>query len=80
MKLKRFEILLPLNYNDGRPIERNKFLVTHREILNHFGATTIDAIQAFGTWKYLGTLYADRLIRIRIDSTEPRDQPWTCAA
>ena len=31
MKLKRFEILLPLNYNDGRLIEREKFLATHRE-------------------------------------------------
>lgn len=73
MKLKRFEILLPLNYNDGTPIEPGKFLVTHHEILEKFGATTIDSIQALGTWVYRGTRYRDRLIRIRVDSSEARD-------
>jgi len=73
MKLKRFEILLPLNYNDGGPIEPAKFLVTHREILEAFGATTIDSIQALGTWVYRGTLYQDRLLRIRIDSPNAED-------
>jgi hypothetical protein len=46
MKLKRFEILLPLNYNDGRLIEREKFLETHKELVGKFRATTVDVIQA----------------------------------
>ena len=73
MKLKRFEILLPLNYNDGGLIEPAKYLVTHREILEPFGATTIDSIQALGTWMYLGTLYQDRPLRIGIDSPNAED-------
>jgi len=73
MKLQRFEILLRLNYNDGRPIERKKFLLMHRELLDKFGATTVDSIQALGTWKYRGILYRDRLIRVRIDSADPED-------
>ena len=52
MNLKRFEILLPLNYNDGRPIEREKFLLTHRELIRQFGATTVDTTRASGTWVY----------------------------
>lgn len=32
MKLTRFEILLPLNYNDVSSIEPEKFLLTHREL------------------------------------------------
>jgi hypothetical protein len=47
--------------------------VTHREILETFGATTIDSIQALGTWVYRGTLYRDRLIRNRIDSPNAED-------
>jgi hypothetical protein len=43
MKLKRFEILLPLNYNDGRLIEREKFLATHRELVGKFRATTVES-------------------------------------
>ena len=29
----RFEILLPLFYNDGRPVEREKFLQTDDELV-----------------------------------------------
>ncbi len=68
MKLKRFEILLPLNHNEGRPIERIKFRVTHEELLEKFGGTTVDSVRAWGHWKYRGTLYRDRLVRVRIDS------------
>ncbi len=64
MKLKRFAILLPLNHNDGRPIERKWFHITHHELVEEFGATTVDSVQAWGTWKYRGTLYRDRLIRV----------------
>ncbi len=73
MKLKRFEILLPLNHNDGRPIDRAKFRLTHDELLDKFGGTTVDTVRAWGHWKYRGTLYRDRLIRIRIDSGDPED-------
>ena len=71
MNLKRFEILLPLNYNDGRPIEREKFLLTHRELVRQFSATTVDTTRASGTWMYGGTLYEDLLIRVTVDSSEP---------
>jgi hypothetical protein len=71
MKLKRFGILLPLNYNDGKPIEPEKFLATQRELVERFGATTVDTIRAAGTWKYRGTLYRDHLMRFRVDSPEP---------
>jgi hypothetical protein len=60
-----------LNYNDGRPIEREKFLVTHRELVERFGATAVDTTRASGTWMYGGTLYEDLLIRVTVDSSEP---------
>jgi hypothetical protein len=73
MNLKRFEILLPLNYNDGRPIEREKFLLTQRELVRQFGATTVDTTRASGTWMYKGTLYEDLLMRVTVDSFEPNE-------
>lgn len=72
MMLKRLEILLPLNYNDGRRIEERKFVITHRDLLKKFGATTIDATRASGTWIYGGALYEDLLIGIIIDAFEPQ--------
>ena len=71
MKLKRFEILLPLNYNDGKPIEQDKFLATHRELVERFGATTVDTTKASGTWVYRGVTYEDLLVRVTIDSGDP---------
>lgn len=33
MPFERYEILLPLNYNDGTPIEPGKFQETRRELV-----------------------------------------------
>lgn len=63
----RFEILLPLFYNDGRPIEPEKFLATDDEVVQLFGASSTDHVTVHGKWKYLSTTYSDQLIRIRID-------------
>lgn len=63
MKWTRYEILLPLRYNDGRPIEREKFRQTNLELTERYSGTTGDLITAIGTWKYRGTLYEDLLVR-----------------
>ncbi len=73
MNFKRFEILLPLNYNDGRPIEQHKFLDTNHELLEKFDALTTDTVEATGSWKYGLILYQDRLVRIRVDAGNPDD-------
>ena len=67
MKSTRYEILLPLRYNDGRQIEVAKFDQTNWELLERFSATTTDTITAVGSWKYQGTLYEDRLLRLIVD-------------
>jgi hypothetical protein len=69
--MKRFEILLPLNYNDGSEIEQEKLDQTAEELDERFGATTQDTVQVLGTWKYGGTRYEDKLVRIRIDTNDP---------
>jgi hypothetical protein len=63
----RFELLLPLYYNDGRPIEKEKFLQTDEELVAQFGATSTDAVTVSGRWMYQSTLYEDRLTRVRVD-------------
>src|SRR5258708_6417952 len=70
-RTKRFEILLPLNDNDGALIEAEKFDQTAEELCNRFGAVTQDTARITGTWKYGGTGYRDNLLRMRIDSNDP---------
>jgi len=76
MKWTRYEILLPLRYNDGRRIESTKFDQTNLELLERFSATTADMITAVGSWKYQGTLYEDRLLRLIVDvqGSRPADE------
>lgn len=63
----RFEILLPLFYNDGRAIEDQKFVETDDELVSVFGATSTDSVTVQGHWQYQSTIYEDRLIRVRLD-------------
>jgi len=63
----RFEILLPLFHNDGRPVEREKFLQTDDELIQLFGATSTDTVVVRGRWLYQSTLYHDQLVRVRLD-------------
>src|SRR5262249_21358722 len=69
-RTKRYEILLPLNYNDGTLIEPEKFDQTCEELCERFGGITQDTVRITGTWKYGGTRYRDELLRIRIDTND----------
>ncbi len=71
----RFEILLPLFYNDGRQIEREKFLQTDDELVHLFGAASTDTVVVRGRWLYQSTLYQDQLIRVRLD-VEDKPENW----
>lgn len=66
----RFEILLPLFYNDGRAVERDKFVLTDDELVRAFGATSTDTVVVRGQWLYQSTTFHDQLIRIRIDAED----------
>jgi hypothetical protein len=69
--MKRFEILLPINYNDGAKIEIEKFDLTNGELSDRFEGMTQDTIRSTGIWKYGGNRYQDELTRIRIDTADP---------
>ena len=69
----RFEILLPLFYNDGRAIEPEKFLVTDEELIKQFGAISTDTVVVRDRWTYQSTVYSDQLVRVRFDVEDVPD-------
>jgi hypothetical protein len=71
----RFEILLPLFYNDGRRIEAEQFVQTDDELVRRFGATSTDMVVVRGRWLYQSTMYQDQLLRVRID-VEDTPENW----
>ncbi len=64
---KRYEVLLPVRYNDGTPIEEEKFLLTWSEARQQFGGLTIDLHPLRGIWVHEETVYEDELIRLVLD-------------
>jgi len=64
---KRYEVLLPVRYNDGTTIEEEKFLQTWLEARQQFGGLTIDLHPLRGIWVHEETVYEDELIRLVLD-------------
>ena len=54
--MKKYEIYLPLKYNDGREIEAEKIKQIREELIAVFGALTVSSQSApyQGIWKYGG--------------------------
>ena len=66
--MRRYEIYLPLNYNNGEPIESKKITAICDELALAFGAITISPLSAphQGRWKYGGVEYIDEIIKVEI--------------
>lgn len=65
------EILLPLYYNDGTPVEFAKFQQTLFELTEKFGgcrATPTDEVAYEGLWKYRGVVYRDLIKTVLIEA------------
>jgi hypothetical protein len=62
--IRRIEIYLPLDYNDGRPIEETKFIRLEDELLDRFAGLT--AVQRQfplqGLWRSQAEVFRDRVV------------------
>src|SRR5437016_2286321 len=67
MSFRRYEILLPTRYNDGRPIEQERFTLTRRELVAAFGAITWNPERLQGIWSQGGQVFEDANIKVVID-------------
>jgi hypothetical protein len=64
---QRFEILLPLKFNDDRPVPDELIGATILELRQRFGAISSETQTIHGTWSHLGEIYRDDLVRIFVD-------------
>ena len=66
--MRRYEIYLPLKYNDGKEIEPVKIQRIKQELVERFGAITVSSLSSpyQGTWKYGGVAYVDDIIKVEI--------------
>ena len=66
--MKKYEIYLPLKYNDGSKIEARKISRIREELVDVFGARTVSSQAApyQGAWSYGGIDFIDDIIKIEI--------------
>jgi len=74
---RRFEVLLPLRFNDGRDVPGEWIAEAVLEIVDHFGAASYETQKVEGHWRHSGILYRDDLVRIVVDVPDsPRNRQW----
>jgi hypothetical protein len=65
--LRRFEILLPLRFNDGQPVPDDLVGQTLLELRQQFHAISAETQVIRGFWQHQGEAYRDELVRVFLD-------------
>ena len=66
-EFRRFEILLPLQFNDGKPVPDELIIAVELELEKQFGAISAETQIIRGRWQSEGQTYRDNLVRLFID-------------
>lgn len=76
-RYRRFEVLLPLQFNDGREIRTERLTEAVLEVVDHFGAASYETQKVEGHWRHGGVIYRDDLVKIVVDvSDSTRNRQW----
>ncbi|MBM3836096.1 MAG: hypothetical protein FJ403_23095 [Verrucomicrobia bacterium] len=68
--MRESELYVPLDYNDGRPIENEKLTRLKRRLVDEFGGLTHSPQENEGLWR-VGTLtFRDRIVILRVPSQD----------
>ena len=67
---RRFEILLPLRFNDGQPVPDELIGETILELRRHFGAVSCETQTIHGMWQHQDQIFRDDLVRVFVDTLD----------
>jgi hypothetical protein len=65
--LRRFEILLPLRFNDGLPVPDELVGQTLLELRQQYNAVSAETQVIRGHWQHRGEVFRDELVRVFVD-------------
>jgi len=70
--MNKYEIYVPLKYNNGAAIEPKKIEQIQEQLMAAFGAITVSPLFApfQGTWRYGGVEFVDDIVRIEVITKE----------
>lgn len=70
---RRYEVLLPLRFNDGRDIPGDWLAEAVLEVVSRFGAASYETQKIEGHWRHGSVDYRDDLVRIVVDVPDTAD-------
>jgi len=74
---RRYEVLLPLQFNDGREVPPEWLAEAVLEIVEHFGAGSYETQRIEGHWRQGGVTYRDTLVRMVVDAPDStQERRW----
>jgi hypothetical protein len=76
-KSRRFEVLLPVRFNDGANIPEELLGEAVNEIVSRFGAASFYKQAIEGHWQHANTLYRDDLACVVVDVPDTvKNRKW----
>ena len=76
-KWRRFEVLLPLQFNDGRDVSGELLAEAVLEIVDHFGAASYETQKVEGHWRQGAVIVRDNLVKLVVDVPDlPGNRRW----
>ena len=64
--MKEYELYIPIFFNDGRPLEAEKFASLQEILLKQFGGVTYFSVPNTGLWRMADVVYRDEVVIYRI--------------
>jgi hypothetical protein len=72
-QFRRYEILLPTNFNDGSAVPQKLLGQSLRELRKQFGSISAETQSIEGQWEHRGKLHRDLNVRVFIDVADTAD-------
>ncbi|HEV2947164.1 MAG TPA: hypothetical protein VGX70_07295 [Gemmataceae bacterium] len=74
---RRFEVLLPLQFNDGRAVPKSWLADAIFEIAEHFDGASHDTQEIEGFWRHAGEVYHEKFSRVVVDVPDTKvNREW----
>jgi hypothetical protein len=64
---RRYELLIPLRFNDGQAVPNSAVAETLIELRNRFGAVSAETQIIRGHWEFQGEIFRDEHFRLFVD-------------
>ena len=71
--MKEYDLFIPLNYNDGRQVEPERFQALQAQLLTQFGGLTFFPQPNEGFWTLADITYRDEIVIYRALTSEQQE-------